>query len=268
MSCDNGAFCHACGVALGLMRNRPCYCEKCRRELVTLERAFGRSRVLLPVVHTLSPVQVIAQVATAKACGADGVFLINQSMPSGQIVQMIPSLRTTFPGFWFGMNILGFKPAHVIREYGYLLDGVWSDYSGIDEYTGDDGIEETKRAIYETQWHGLWFGGVCFKYGPNADASPQRIRDILALSKVEAIDVVTTTGRATGDSARLSKVWAFEESLGTRPLALASGVTPENVERFPNVKAFLVATGIEQRFGTFDPARVRELAEKIHGEKS
>ena len=96
------------------------------------------------------------------------------------------------------------------------------------------------------------------------------------------VDVVTTSGTQTGYAPDVEKVAVMRRALDERALALssgglpgseegnalaiASGVTPVNIEVFlPYVDAYLVATGIEDRFGVFDPKRVRDLAAAIHG---
>jgi uncharacterized protein len=57
----------------------------------------------------------------------------------------------------------------------------------------------------------------------------------------------------------------MRQALGGFPLAIASGITPENVEAYlPYVDAFLVATGISSSFTELDSERVRMLAEKVH----
>ncbi|MEM6422211.1 MAG: adenine phosphoribosyltransferase, partial [Pseudomonadota bacterium] len=74
-------------------------------------------------------------------------------------------------------------------------------------------------------------------------------------------DVVTTSGVATGQEAALDKIAAFREGAGDRPLALASGVTPENAAQYRAVDAFMVATGINRSgdFYTIDPAQLTAL---------
>lgn len=82
------------------------------------------------------------------------------------------------------------------------------------------------------------------------------------------VDVVTTSGPGTGEPPTVEKLATMRQALGDRALAVASGITPENVEPFlPYVDAFLVATGIEHRFGYLEPGRVRALADAIHGWK-
>ena len=51
---------------------------------------------------------------------------------------------------------------------------------------------------------------------------------------------------------------------GNRPLALASGVTPENIDTFlPYAHCFLAATGVSRSFRMLAPEKVKLLAEKI-----
>ena len=75
------------------------------------------------------------------------------------------------------------------------------------------------------------------------------------------MDVVCTSGIATGVEADDSKIATFRAALGDTPLALASGMTPENAARYRDVDAFMVATGInyDDNFYDIDPARLRRL---------
>lgn len=64
----------------------------------------------------------------------------------------------------------------------------------------------------------------------------------------------------TGQAADIDKVCAMREGLGDGALALASGVTPENVRAYlPYVDAFLVGTGIEASFGVIDETKLAAL---------
>ena len=78
------------------------------------------------------------------------------------------------------------------------------------------------------------------------------------------MDVVCTSGIATGQEADLTKIETFRAALGDAPLALASGITPENAHLYaPLVDIFLVATGInfDGDFHNIDPARLNALLE-------
>ena len=58
------------------------------------------------------------------------------------------------------------------------------------------------------------------------------------------MDVVCTSGVKTGSAADIEKIRTFRSGCGDKVLALASGVTPENVTDYiPYVDCILVATG-------------------------
>lgn len=75
------------------------------------------------------------------------------------------------------------------------------------------------------------------------------------------MDVVTTSGPATGQEADDDKIATFRAAIGDAPLALASGITPENAQRYAQVDCFMVATGInyDDNFYDIDPKRLRRL---------
>jgi len=56
----------------------------------------------------------------------------------------------------------------------------------------------------------------------------------------------------------------MKEAMGDHPLAIASGITPENVGTFlPYVDYVLCATGISDDFHNLNPDRVRQLVETV-----
>lgn len=76
------------------------------------------------------------------------------------------------------------------------------------------------------------------------------------------MDVVTTSGSATGVAANVKKISDMREGCGNVAMALASGVTPENASQYATlVDAFLVATGISPPgdFYNLDPVRLATL---------
>ena len=82
-----------------------------------------------------------------------------------------------------------------------------------------------------------------------------------ARQAVPFMDVVTTSGIATGEEADLTKIRDFRAGIGDFPLALASGITPENAHAYADVDAFMVATGINHpgNFYDIDPERLAAL---------
>lgn len=121
------------------------------------------------------------------------------------------------------------------------------------------------RLVQETLqrrgWKGLYFGGVAFKTqrGHSLDeaaAAANIARDYM--------DVVTTSGPATGTPPNLDKVKVMRDALGTYPLALASGLDLHNLDGFlPHVDAFLVATGLSRNFFNLDRDLVARFVEKV-----
>ena len=66
----------------------------------------------------------------------------------------------------------------------------------------------------------------------------------------------------------LDKAKFLRAGAGSHPIALASGISPENVSQYlPYVDAYLVASSIEteENSGIFVPERAKLLANMIHG---
>ena len=119
--------------------------------------------------------------------------------------------------------------------------------------------EEIARIRADSGWTGLYFGGVAFKKQRPVD--PAQHRRAAGIAR-PFMDVVTTSGIATGHAAEDGKIAEFRLGLGDAPLALASGVTPDNAARYGrDVDCFLVATGInrDRDFYNIDPARLKAL---------
>lgn len=234
---------------------------------MTLASVFRKTKVFLPVVHTLDIRQVLNSVDVAVDNGADGVFLINQNMSTQWVLDLaLPHVRQNHPTLWVGLNDLG-AGYHTVMEnlWNHNIGGVWTDSSGVGEdyrdQWGEEAAEYRNYLMGQNGDRGLWFGGVAFKY--RAEVPADEIPDLVERGK-EFLDVVVTTGKATGQAADLSKIKTFHDALGGHPLGIASGITPENIgEYLPYVDAFLVATGIEQSFGILDAKRVRSIADSI-----
>ena len=75
---------------------------------------------------------------------------------------------------------------------------------------------------------------------------------------------MTTSGSGTGQAAELEKIRRMKAALGEAPLAIASGITPENVADFlPHTDCFLVATGISRSFTELDADKTHALIERV-----
>ncbi len=233
------------------------------------EEHFGKGRVFLPVIHLCAGLEGAQKaIATAVQAGADGVFLINQGMGVTGMLEVAGHIRSVYPDLWIGINPLGYSVSGAIRiVQAHGIQGLWLDYGGVDSMDPEETLKfrqefaEAKRA---TGWNGLFFGGTAFK---TSDEIPQDRLPEVGSEAALYMDVVTSSGSATNRPADLPKVTTLADAVRPVPLALASGIRPENASRYlPFVDAYLVASGIEDSLGVLNPQRTKELADLVHTE--
>ncbi len=222
--------------------------------------------VVTPVIHVLDRAQAMRNVTVAVRAGAAGVFLINHDFPKEQLLPVIHAVRARWPALWLGVNFLAvtgrdaFPVLGRLQAEGCTIDAYWADDARIDEReAGQAEAEEIARVRADSGWTGLYLGGVAFKKQRAVD--PAQHRRSAAIAR-PFMDVVTTSGIATGHEAEDNKIADFRLGLGDAPLARASGVTPDNAARYGrDVDCFLVATGINRDgdFYNIDPARLEAL---------
>lgn len=229
-------------------------------------RAFNRPRVLFPVVHCVDSAQVQRAVEVAMGNGADGVFLINQGgFVRSEVVRAAKSALASGAPF-VGVNLLGLRADDALDTIGTTsIPGLWCDDAKVwlDHYDGPARAVAANARLLDRRF----FGGVALKY--RREIPVARLGEIARMAVEAGVEIITTSGPATGSPPTVGKVAAMRAAIGDHALAIASGITPENVGAFlPYVDAFLVATGIEDSFGVFDPGKVRALADQIHGYQS
>lgn len=226
------------------------------RNMKYLSDFFKHKKVLLPVIHVQSLEQATSNAQLCKEAGADGIFLINHRMDDEELLFIAGTIRLANKDWWVGVNCLGMTDADALSAASGF-DGVWTDNA----YPKQD--YERYSTIMEQQvkpYGNLYFGGVAFKY-------QKPIHDLEAVCgySKKFIDVVTTSGPATGAPPNLDKIQAMRNYLGEHPLAIASGIDLDNIETFlPYVDCYLVSTGISIDFHELDPVKVKVLAEKVH----
>ncbi|MEM7377019.1 MAG: adenine phosphoribosyltransferase [Pseudomonadota bacterium] len=233
-----------------------------RTEFHTAFKSVGP--VVLPVIHVLDSARTLQNVRTVIAAGAPGCFLINHDFEPAGFLPIIRDVRAHCPALWLGVNFLAVTGRHafpmlaVLQGEGCRVDAYWADDACIDEHGCDTEASEIAAIRADTGWDGLYFGGTCFK--KQREVAPQHVASA-ARHAVPQMDVVTTSGVATGHRADLNKVATFRAAIGTAPLALASGITPENAPDYGEVDCFMVATGINHtdNFYDIDPARLAAL---------
>jgi predicted TIM-barrel enzyme len=222
--------------------------------------AFSNRHVILPIIHVVSPEQALANARIARDAQADGCFLISHGRVSDGELLDIHQRVVDATRWWVGINCLSMGVTEVFERVGDRVAGVQVDDALIDEEAAEQpGAQRVLEAQRRHGWRGLYFGGVAFKY-------QRPVKDPARAAAVAAgfMDVVTTSGPGTAQAAPPERVRAMKQALADAPLALASGVTPENVNDYlPFVDCFLASTGVSYTFESFDPARLRDLVRVV-----
>ena len=231
---------------------------------------FTKKHVFLAVIHVVNETQALRNANLVLDEGADGVFLISHGTISDEELINIyryvnATLRTKFKDPFVGLNCLSISGQDVFKLIPNYLSGIWLDNLGIQhdrEYQYGPGcILEARKKREASGWSGLLFGGVAFKH--QKAVSYENLPKTSQIS-TEFCDVVTTSGEATGRAPQVKKIRLIRGAVGDFPVAIASGITPENVKEFmPFADCFLVATGISNSFTELDPVKVRTLSEAI-----
>lgn len=220
-----------------------------------------------PVIHHLDWETSHIEAAIAFNNGADGVFLISHHGKDTDLLALAHELKQEHHDKKIGLNLLGFD---CVKAYylcvGLGLDMMWTDYAGIDSsgYAGDLG-ESFQHAVWSCDSAVEVFASVAFKYQkpePNPAGAAKVARDLLYIA--------TTSGPGTGHAPDVSKIESMStlETMGvggSLDLAVASGLTPENVHLFlPYVTHFLVSTGISKDAYHLDPVKVKTFCDIVH----
>jgi len=229
---------------------------------------FPQRHAILPVVHAAvaDPKLALENVLLAREAGADGVFLINHEGKVGYLLGLYAEVAEKVPDWWIGLNLLGVSPMRLFDVIGRVTplkpQGLWTDTGLVREGSVDQPEAELvldRRRERWPSWDGLYFGGVAFKY-----QEPVRDASAVAKSAVPFMDVVTTSGAATGSAADPDKIRLMKTAMGDAPLAIASGLTVDNVHEFlPWTNALLVATGVSKSFTQLDGAKLRAFVERV-----
>ncbi len=237
-----------------------------RNEFRKIFKSIGP--VVLPVIHVLNHDQTESNVQVVIREGCRGVFLINHDFGPEEMLPIIRKIRRIYPSLWMGINFLGvtglgaFPILAQLQNEDIIIDAYWADNSAIDEnksIENQPGAKAIADAKSEYNWNGMYFGGTAFK--KQRMVSEDKFE---YAAKVAAgfMDVVTTSGVATGEAADTKKITAFRRGAQDAPIALASGVTPGNAKVYAkDVDCFMVATGINMPddFYNIEPERLRRL---------
>lgn len=218
---------------------------------------------VIPVIHFQDEAQAIRNAELVFAEGCDHVFLIDMTGPSKRARNCAGVIKTIYPDKKVGMNFLGVE-SYTAVEIGIRagLDMTWTDHQLTHtKWAKDDDIKLTLNRMTQQPNHML-FVGCAFKYQPEEPCPGDAAR-----YAVDCGFIPTTSGDGTGIEADVEKIALIRENLQpTDPLAIASGITPDNASRYtPYLSHILVATGISVDDYNFDPVKVRDLVAICHG---
>lgn len=247
-------------------------CSRCAKILCSLEEKgewfpgkqnmikFPNRHMIYPVIHVEDKGQAIKNTLIAKKTGCDGVFLINHKIDPETLLEIHAQVAKAVPDWWIGINCLGFTPRRMFQHATPEMSGIWVDNAGIEERSLTQvESDNIKRYREESEWKGIYFGGVAFKY-------QREVKNLETACRIamKYVDVVTTSGPGTAQAAAVNKIQRMKNALGEWPLAIASGITIDNIESYlDKATHFLVASGINESWAHLDKKLVRQLVEKI-----
>lgn len=234
--------------------------------MTTYRDRFGNQHRVFIVIHSRCRQEDdLLNVARAVGGGADGVFLINHSGPGEKLIKIAAEAKAKFPMTFVGVNVLDLDPTQaykILAQHNGKIEGLWADAGGV--YVGPDGAidyidaEQYHLEQMNSGWGGFYFGSVAFK----TQTPIKNEADLVAVGSTAAkyIDVPTTSGPGTGMAADVKKIKTMKKAVGRSPLAIASGITPENVTDYlPYSDCYLVATGVSKSFYELDENKIIAL---------
>lgn len=229
---------------------------------------FTSKHTLLPVIHVEDFQQAHRNVNICAEAGCNGAFLISHNptiCDFAKLSQITRTIHSLMPDFWLGVNFLDLptNSQSLTNAWASGANGLWADNAGI---STDHGAPQEDAAYLRThishndyEMGILYFGGVAFKH-------QEPVEDVAraALIATEYMDVVTTSGDSTGVAADVDKIKTMKGAIGSFPLAIASGITPQNIADYRDfADCFLVASGISKSFTELDIIKVKELADRL-----
>lgn len=218
---------------------------------------------VLPVIHIqyLNKNLALDQADMAFECGADGVFFISHEGKDIAVVETAIATKEKYPDKKIGINLLSTSVIGAYRAAEkYNLDMVWFDNCGVTSDGITDVTEEIIDAMRESSERDTdiyVFASVAFKY-QKEEKNPYLAAKIAR----ECHFIPTTSGSATGIAADLNKVISMSQCYEPLYLAIASGMTCENVKEYvPYLSHILVATGVcvDDDFHRFDYEKLRRF---------
>lgn len=211
---------------------------------------------IIPVIHHINEEITVKNIELCVKHGVYGVFLISMEGVNEGLSALAKRIKNNYPDLKVGVNHLGYNAKDSIYEgLNYSLDFIWSDNPIVTGQFITNEAELIAEEIKDTELK--FFNSVAFKY----QKVEKNLEQVVINSKSLGF-IPTTSGEATGKSADLSKIITMKNAIPDYHLAIASGLTPENVHEYtPFIEYGLVATGISEDFHTFDSLKLKKIIE-------
>lgn len=210
--------------------------------------------IFLPVIHVTDMDQAKINADTAFSNGADGIWLINHSVSHLELLDCYSHVREYYSDKWIGLNFLDLSWSEVVDFLPITINGLWTDYSGVDDQFNQDRYQKLFTFYWNLRYHKIkYFGGVAFKYQKPVDHAKATV-----LAK-GLMDVITTSGPGTGQAPTLDKIKIMDKARDyNQSLAVASGLSIENISSFKGIIDYaIVASSISKDFDYLDADKVR-----------
>ena len=160
--------------------------------------------------------------------GVDAVIIETYFGTCSEMVQALEYTQQQHIGIPYGVNCLNVDAMgfHLAKEYGasfVQLDSVVGHVKPRDEES-----EQMFLDWMRSEYEGCVLGGVRFKYQPMLSVHSVEEDLQTAMGRCDAICV---TEDRTGQETSVSKIKEFRNGIGSFPLVVAAGVTPENASK-------------------------------------
>lgn len=222
-------------------------------------------RQFIPVIHHLDIPTTLKNAKIADSVGCEYVALIQHEGKDYLLSEACLAISKSFPKLSIVVNNLSFSfytsvLDGLLSTLDYNVKGTWVDNCGISSSRVSKDAEWVSTVVKSEQWKSYKiFGGVAFKY-----QEFEKHPELAAKTAYNLGFIPTTSGSETGESPSVSKTRSMAEVLPERILAVASGITPENVSDFlPYVQYYFVVTGISRDFYNFDYEKANKLQDII-----
>lgn len=202
---------------------------------------------VIPVIHHIDTQTTIKNAAMCARLGAWGVALISMDTDNEELCAIGEVIKWGYPNIKVGVNHLGESALESIaKNLESELDFTWTDNQLVKDGFVSELAHQCSDAL-KNKNH-LLFSAVSFKYQAK-DSDPVQS----TLKTYELGFIPTTSGAKTGASADLEYLKNLSSIIPQKTLAVASGLTPENVLVQKHYLGYgLVATGVSKDFHSFD----------------